>query len=106
MAKVQHHHKNKFSTNLPFNERGFLRHASKNFREKYYLHVYTTRKKGKEPLLPTQYHLRTLEHGLTPFTEIAEKLGISLELTKELYKSGMRKIQQALGSSVGVQVGV
>lgn len=97
MAKIQHHHKNKFSTNLPFDEREFLRHSSKNFREKYYLHVYTTRKRGNEPLLPTQYHLRTFEHGLTPFTEIAEKLGISLELTKELYKSGMRKIQTALG---------
>lgn len=90
------YHKQKFSNTLPTEERAFLSSKDKKFKQKYYVYVTTARAKGETIMMPSEFYDKTQSHGFTPFTVIAEKLGLPLTQVKSAYASGMQKLQQAV----------
>lgn len=88
--------RNKFSVLLPQDERYFLKSQDKSFRDKYYMYVFSKHKKGEIPINPTAYYHQRVNLGLTPFTEIAEKLGLEVGQVRTIYNNAMTKIRNAM----------
>ena len=91
----------RFSSNLPRDERDFLRTQDKIFRARYYMYVFTTKKKGKEPLYPRAYNREFSESldnaGVVSFNDIANTLDLTTSQVKAIYESAMLKIKAHFG---------
>lgn len=86
------YHKNKFSTTLPENEYTILQSASHKNRQRYYVHVSTSRKNGLEPMFPSQFYAAYPNMQLMSFTEIARRLQLPVPIVRMAYTTGMKKL--------------
>lgn len=90
------YNKNKFSTTLPDDEYAILQSASFKNRQRYYVHVSTTRKEGGTPMYPSQFFDTYPNMQLMSFAEIARRLQLPLPIVRTAYTTGMKKLLAGL----------